>query len=187
MKTKDIIKALHGRFPSPEWAFFTEFQAEPGFASRTRRMDAVAINCWPSGPWGHSILGFEVKVSKADFKKDREDPTKFPETYKICDRAYYVAPKGLLDGFEIPHQAGLIEVDEKTGEVTIMEHTFKRRGPDPPRSFLAAIARRCDPQQYETRLRMAQRTHLDKIEELKRKHDNNLYGVRAAKNLLVRP
>ena len=56
----------------------------------------------------HSVL-VECKVSRADFLADREKPFRQqPETGVGCER-YYLAPKGLIRGEELPAGWGLLE------------------------------------------------------------------------------
>jgi len=65
------------------------------------------------------FIEYEIKVSKADFKKDFEKGfTNWKkETYnkheairdgKRCNRFYFVVPNGLIDKSEVPRHAGLI-------------------------------------------------------------------------------
>lgn len=166
MKSKDILTALSNRFVPPKWCFLTEIQLEPGFSNQ-RRVDGVAINSWPSGKYGHSILGFEIKVSRADFGNDIKDPEKFRQTYKFCDRAYYVCPDGLLDILEIPQDAGLITVKESL-EVEIWESRFVKKTTDIPRALLASIARKMDPRHYEWKMTLMKRQHAREIRRITR-------------------
>ncbi|MEG1545399.1 MAG: hypothetical protein RR382_12915 [Tannerellaceae bacterium] len=65
-----------------------------------------------SGYW-HEV---EVKISKADFKKDFEKKDKHTTLIsrigKLPNYFSYCAPKGMLTSDDIPDYAGLIEIDE---------------------------------------------------------------------------
>lgn len=65
-----------------------------------------------SGYW-HEI---EVKISKADFRKDFEKKDKHESlnfvTGKLPNYFSYCAPKGVLNIGDIPNYAGFIEIDE---------------------------------------------------------------------------
>jgi len=64
----------------------------------------------------HSVL-VECKVSRADFLADREKPwRRKPETGVGCER-YYLVPKGMLRGDELPSGWGLLEHHNRKVEV----------------------------------------------------------------------
>lgn len=108
MTATDVLRCLRNRFSAPEWAFAAELSLVPGFI-RGRRADAVALNCWSSGKWGLSFLGFEIKVSRGDFLHELKHPAKRLETYPDVDGIFFATPKGLVDRAEIPSNCGLIE------------------------------------------------------------------------------
>lgn len=104
----DVVRCLNNRFAAPEWAFAVELSLIPGFI-RGRRADAVALNCWSSGKWGLSFLGFEIKVSRGDFLHELKHPHKRRETYPDVDGIFFATPKGLVLKSEVPADCGLIE------------------------------------------------------------------------------
>lgn len=64
---------------------------------------------------------FEIKVTKADFKKDfdKKDKHQILQTgelngtkYKRPNKFYYIAPKGVIDANDIPSYAGFVEVQD---------------------------------------------------------------------------
>lgn len=110
-KTREIMQALRARYDQkgtefypPEWVFFEEVSVATGFASK--RMDAWAVNCYPSKS---ELRGFEVKVSRGDFLKELKDPNKRKHAMSLCDRFYFVTPRGLIKLNELPAGCGLIE------------------------------------------------------------------------------
>lgn len=65
----------------------------------------------------HSVL-VECKISRADFLIDREKPfRRKPQSGMGCER-FYLAPAGLLRTEEMPEGWGLLELKNRTLEVT---------------------------------------------------------------------
>jgi hypothetical protein len=63
----------------------------------------------------HSVL-VECKVSRGDFLADRDKPFRQkPEAGVGCER-YYLAPRGLIRGDEVPTGWGLLEVEGREVE-----------------------------------------------------------------------
>lgn len=118
MKAQDVINCLNARFAAPEWVFLSELSMVPGFI-RNRRADAIALNCWTSGKWGLSFLGFEVKVSHGDFLHELKHPKKRLESYPDVDGIFFAVPKGLVQLHEVPADCGLIEcwMTEETADL----------------------------------------------------------------------
>ena len=61
---------------------------------------------------GRSTL-VEVKVSRADFRKDKEKHFRRHPEMGAGDFRFFMTPKGLVEVSELPDKWGLIEVDEK--------------------------------------------------------------------------
>lgn len=102
-RTFFVLDALRRRYTGDgEWLFFEEW----------KRVDAFAIRCWGSGI-GNRRIAFEVKTSRADFLSELRRPMKREFAMDVSHQFFFATPKGLVDGREIPHGCGLIEVDEK--------------------------------------------------------------------------
>lgn len=82
MTSFDVIQKLKEYYCQPEWAFFEEVPNGTGGVT-TRRTDAIAFNLWPSR--GYEIIGFEVKVSRADWLNEKKNPKKAEEGMACCD------------------------------------------------------------------------------------------------------
>jgi hypothetical protein len=85
-------------------------------------------------------IGYEVKVSRADFKAEVARPWKRAPAMTVCNTFYFAVPDGLVTLDEVPKDCGLVTVSP-TGKVT-----RRRNAPwndiDPmPLSFIASIAR----------------------------------------------
>lgn len=102
----DIRKALTERYCEPDW--YLGFEVGNGCGSDIERhADAIAICPYPSR--GYEALGFEIKVSKQDLKREIEQPAKAEALAKYCNYWFLVVPKGLTDDIQIPEPWGIIE------------------------------------------------------------------------------
>lgn len=132
------VAALRTRFKSPEYALFEQVANSTGAASR-RWADAVALGIWPSR--GLSLHGFEIKVSRSDWKKELATPAKSEPVQKYCDYWHIVTPRGLVDPSDLPPTWGLLEVTPKKTLVTRVKAPPLEPVPV-TRHFLAALLRR---------------------------------------------
>lgn len=99
MTADEILEALIVRADDFIWA--TEL---PLLAGR-RRIDFWTL--MPSYSNGYRATAYEIKISRADFKRD--DDGKQEAALRFCDRFWYVTPQGMLKLEEIPTWAGLQE------------------------------------------------------------------------------
>lgn len=113
MTAHDIITALAARYKAPEYAFLTDVRNSVGFSAKVRTADAMAMSLWPSR--GIYMAGFEVKISRADWKKELEQPEKAEELARFCKLWFIVCPDKLIDKDEVPPGWGLIYVKEDGG------------------------------------------------------------------------
>ncbi len=132
------MAALRTRFKSPEYALFEQVANATGFGVG-RWADAVAMGIWPSR--GLSLHGFEIKVSRSDWKKELAQPAKSEAIQKFCDYWHIVAPQGLIDAADLPPTWGLLEVTPKKKLVTRVKAP-KLEALPVTRTFLAALLRR---------------------------------------------
>lgn len=87
--------------------FLTEVKNGPsGWQGSNVRMDAMAIKKSWSQP---NIIGYEIKVSRADFEQDH----KWPKYYEQCHTFSFVCPRGLIQPEELPEDVGLIWYNEE--------------------------------------------------------------------------
>lgn len=113
MTAHDVINALAARYKPPEYAFLTDVRNSVGFSGRVRTADAMAMSLWPSR--GIYMTGFEVKVSRADWKKELAQPEKAEELAQFCKLWFIACPEKLIDKDEVPPGWGLIHVKEDGG------------------------------------------------------------------------
>lgn len=106
-----IARALARRWSRPEWAFLEQVRNRTGYGGRERYADAIALNCYPSR--GMELLGFEIKVSRGDWRRELEDPDKSCAIQKFCNRWWIAAPAGVVQQGELPPTWGLVELKGK--------------------------------------------------------------------------
>ena len=80
---------------------------ELAFAGGSRRCDFWKLE--PQQSKGYRATAYEVKISRADFKRDSHKKQR--EARLFSDKFYYVTPPALLKPDEVPDWAGLIEYD----------------------------------------------------------------------------
>lgn len=135
--SSDICAALRERYKQPEWCLFFEVANGTG-GNAKRHADALAMNMYPSR--GLAILGFEIKVSRSDLKRELDNPNKAEEVAQYCNEWWLAVPKGLIKPDDnIPIPWGIIECDNGLLRVT------KKAQPLEPKlvtkSFMAAVLR----------------------------------------------
>lgn len=84
------------------------FATELAFTGGARRCDFWTIS--PNSSAGFKARAYEVKVSRADFKRDSH--AKQREARLYSDMFYYVTPAGLILPDELPDWAGLIDYQD---------------------------------------------------------------------------
>lgn len=103
IKAEDIEKALFKKHEKD--MCFRELRLSSGYANESR-VDFLALNVAPSS--GNVVDAYEIKVSRADFKRDSHKKQRGARLYS--DRFWYIAPEGVIPHEDIPDWAGLYEV-----------------------------------------------------------------------------
>lgn len=106
MLTHEVMAMIATRHERPEWALFEQVANGTGWHGR-RYADAVAMNLYPSR--GLVLHGFEVKVSKGDWKRELAQPEKSGDIQQYMDFWWIVAPPDVVDVHELPVTWGLYE------------------------------------------------------------------------------
>jgi hypothetical protein len=121
-------------------------------ARKVRRLDVVVMPCWPSdcgkverkmpsvdgpitwqenrrpGPWG-----FEIKVRRSDWRREKATPTKAQPWLDACQRFYFVSSPGVIHWGEVEESfptAGWVEVTKSGGLVVHREAVVNESGAD---------------------------------------------------------
>lgn len=105
-----VAELLREKYSPPAWAFLTGVPDATGF-SKSRTADAIAMSLWPSK--GLHLYGFEIKVSRSDWLKEIQDPSKAETFARYCHVWQIVAPKGIVKVEELPPEWGLLEITDR--------------------------------------------------------------------------
>jgi hypothetical protein len=109
-----ILKQLakrHSVGNNPD-VFLTEVKNGESYvaAGRMLKVDAVAIR----RSWAHPcVIGYEVKVERADFLRD----TKWPRYLDLCNEFSFACPTGLISPDELSPGVGLIYYSPEKGSL----------------------------------------------------------------------
>jgi hypothetical protein len=138
LRTDQILERLRAKFAPPAYGLLTEVSNATGFGAG-RWCDALVMGLWPSR--GLELIGIEIKSSRSDWVKERDDPAKADAIGRFCDRWYLAVgdPKIVKPG-ELPQAWGLM-VPSGSGMKIAIEPPKIEAVPI-TRSFLAAIFRR---------------------------------------------
>lgn len=102
MTAHEVVRMIRARFEFPEWV------VEEEVTLASRRLDVLAFNQWAAR--GRVLVGFEVKVDRADWLREVRDFAKAEPAVQQCDSFYVVAPQGVLQLEELPAGWGYLEV-----------------------------------------------------------------------------
>lgn len=138
MTAAQVIAGLRMRHAFPEWVFLTEVRDATG-ARACRSADAIAMSCWPSR--GVELHGFEVKVSRGDWTRERADPAKAEVIASRCHRWWIAAPAGMIVPDEVPALWGLVELHDG-GTMRVKRDAALREPPPLDPLFVASMMRR---------------------------------------------
>lgn len=121
MNAKELVSRLAEKHR--EDVFVAECKNGPTWeTSGLLRLDAWALR----RSWSPlTTIGYEVKVSRADFEADQ----KWPRYLPLCHQFYFVCPAKLITALDLPPGVGLIWAT-KTGKL-YTKIKAERRRPDP--------------------------------------------------------
>ena len=131
--------ALSKAHPTAEYVVLFEVQEGTG-GSMGRRADAIIQSLWPSR--GLELMGFEIKVSRADWLGELKDPSKAERIAQFCERWTIVAPPGVVKVAEMPATWGLWEVNPETLAIKRTKQAPLNENALPPtKAFFASLLR----------------------------------------------
>jgi hypothetical protein len=134
----EILAALRKRYAAPEYALLQQVRNGVGFERTTRTADAVAMSVWPSR--GLLIHGFEIKVSRSDWLREKKTPDKAEEISRFCDRWWLVVgDETIVQDGELPASWGLMVPRGRA--LVVKVDAPEREALAPSKLFLAAILR----------------------------------------------
>jgi hypothetical protein len=82
-----------------------------------RRTKVRLLDLAPSQSKGYLATAYEIKVSRADYRRDTYDKQR--EARLFSDRFYYATTPGLLRSEEVPDWAGLVEIRDGKKHVVV--------------------------------------------------------------------
>lgn len=107
-KTAAILDILPRTYPFDHYICVPEFRFGSGYGNTSeKRADLFCI----SPEKGNKTVTIEIKVSRSDFLRDKNDCRKQVAARLFSNEIYYAFPKGLLKKEEIPLWAGALEID----------------------------------------------------------------------------
>ena len=145
----ELVRARHAQLGNGDsagevagrWVVLDEIRNGAGFQA-SRSADYVAVGLWPSD--GLRIIGYEVKASRGDLKRELADPTKAAESGAYCDEWWLVVwERKMLEGFTIPDEWGILaRSDVGDDELKVVRKAPKREpGLTVDRHILATLLR----------------------------------------------
>lgn len=140
MTAAQVLAALRdGPFRTPAFQWLYEVRNRTGYGAQDRYADALVVSVWPSR--GVFFAGIEVKISRADWKRELDDPEKSDEIQRFCDYWYIAAPDGVVLPGELPERWGQYVIDGK--KATLIKDA-PQLTPEPlSKVFVASVLRNC--------------------------------------------
>lgn len=137
----DVFSALSVIHPGPEeWVLLREVPDATSW-SKTRTADAIAFGCWRSV--GIAIHGYEIKVARADWLREIQQPEKSEAFVQRCNYWWVAAPEGVVKPEEMPANWGLREVRRQGDSFSVKVRKAATHNPEPKLdvAFACALAR----------------------------------------------
>jgi len=149
--TADLYKLLEAKYPHPQYAFIGEVPNGTSY-NKTRSADALAMGCWQSV--GIHLSGFEIKISRSDWRKELNDLSKALAFQQHCHRWWIVAAPGIVKLEEMPAEWGLLEPH---GSGLRVKRAASLREPEcPDFGFIAGMLRRtCEVNESKSEIKKA--------------------------------
>jgi hypothetical protein len=143
----NAIELLRAKYPPEAYALFFEVRDATGFAGK-RTADAIAMSLWPSR--GLELIGFEIKASRSDWKRELEDHAKAEPVGRYMDRWFIVATKkGIVEPAELPKTWGLLVANDASDSMRVVKEAPVLDATPLDRKFIAAMFRAAQKQVAE--------------------------------------
>lgn len=136
--TGEIAAAMRKRFSADAYALLFEVGNSTGFGC-SRHCDALAMSLWPSR--GLGVFGFEFKISRSDWVRERDNPAKAEAIQQYCDEWWLVvSDPAIVQTGELPETWGLMTLNSR-GALEVVIKAPKLTAQPWPREFIAAVLR----------------------------------------------
>jgi hypothetical protein len=134
----DPLSVVEHKFRPPHWIFMREFRNDTGF-NANRSADALAVGLYHSR--GQLVMGFEQKLSRADWLRELRDAEKAEDIGQYCDHwNVVVGDVGIVEPDELPPSWGLMLASGK--KLRSLRPAPRLRPKAMTRAFMAAIIKR---------------------------------------------
>lgn len=139
-----IVGLLQERHAEVEWAVFPLLRDSTGYQNsfgdkKPRTFDFYAMHTWPSK---HIKIAYEIKISRNDFIKELEDPSKRKSALSVSNEFYYVTAPGVVkDIGEIPEVCGWFECAKPGAGMRRKKQATYRECEDLPMIFVMSLLR----------------------------------------------
>ncbi len=131
---QQLRELLAVRYQPPEW------RLEHEVTLNGRRLDSVALCMWGGRGRAYQVLGFELKVSRADWLRELATIEKAADWAQVVDRFFVVAPRGVVLQDELPRDWGLLELTGTGSGLRLKAQPAQRSiGETLPRELVARI------------------------------------------------
>lgn len=106
--TLDIMEGLSLCHAQHEkgWLYFHELRSTTGYMADVRFFDGFAIHRY--GSKAFESVGYEVKVTRADFLRDINNPEKQKTLLNTTNKFYFVTTADVCSAEDVPEWAGLL-------------------------------------------------------------------------------
>lgn len=145
MKASEVERSILRRYGcefydgiASEWAALPELVI-PGIG--TGGIDLFLQRGWRGRP-GQVRHAIEIKISRSDFRKEIQKPSKRAGAVAVCHQFWFATPAGLVTVEEVPEECGLYEVRDD-GRVVVAKKAPNRKDPLPiPEGAFVEVCRR---------------------------------------------
>jgi hypothetical protein len=179
-----VLAALERQYSKPDGSrdgeiLIPEVQA-PG---STRRADLVRVGMWASRGTGVDV--HEVKVSRADWLRELDDPGKAEAWWPYCNRFWVAALPGVVGEGELPAGWGLMELPRSGRRFSVRVPAETRKDVRLTVPLLIELLRRADNQRLAEmdRMRLRHQEDMRKLADDWRKKAEGETSLEAALRL----
>lgn len=105
LREADFLNLLRIKYAAPQFVLVDHVPDATGY-SKSRTADALAFGAWASV--GLHTQGFEIKISRSDWRREVNNPEKALAFAPFCNYWWICAPKGCVKLEELPATWGLM-------------------------------------------------------------------------------
>lgn len=138
VSTGDIRAALRKKYAppartgAPDWVLIEEARSGAGHDGNAGQCDMLAVNLYQSR--GMHLVGYEIKVSVGDMRREIEHPEKAERFARFCRTWWVVTTPKVWDtvGHEIPPNWGVMTLASVGGRLVVKQKPTRRNPVEVP-------------------------------------------------------